>query len=115
MSRGGDEVKAAVDTSVRDAFLPGDVHLFLQELLILLIDVFLNGLPAEGWGEHRWHTPKDKTQSGPNPLTPISHSILPSLLNGQFCLGLPMDGFPWMVSKGSILPGDPASFPGECR
>lgn len=48
MSRGGDEVEAAVDTSVGDAFLPGDVHLFLQELLILLIDVLLNGLPAEG-------------------------------------------------------------------
>lgn len=52
MSCGGDEVKAAVDTSVRDAFLPGDVHLLLQELLVLLIDVLLNGLPADG-GESR--------------------------------------------------------------
>lgn len=52
VSCGGDEVKAAVDTSVRDAFLPGDVHLLLQELLVLLIDVLLNGLPADG-GESR--------------------------------------------------------------
>lgn len=37
-----------MDAGVGDALLPGDVHLFLQELLILLIDVFLNGLPAEG-------------------------------------------------------------------
>ena len=50
VSSRGDEVEAAVDTSVRDAFLPGDVHLLLQELLILLVDVFLNGLPAGGGG-----------------------------------------------------------------
>ena len=48
MAGRGDEVEAAVDTSVRDAFLPGDVHLLLQELLILLVDVLLNGLPAGG-------------------------------------------------------------------
>lgn len=48
VSRGGDEVEAAVDTSVRDAFLPGDVHLLLQELLVLFIDVLFNGLPAGG-------------------------------------------------------------------
>lgn len=53
MTRGGDKVEAAVDTSVRNAFLPGDVHLLLQELLVLLIDVFLNGLPAGGWEESR--------------------------------------------------------------
>lgn len=54
MSRGGDEVEAAVDTSVRDAFLPGNVDLLLQELLILFIDVLLNGLPAAGWEASRW-------------------------------------------------------------
>lgn len=48
VSRGGDEVEAAVDASVRDAFLPGDVHLLLQELLVLFIDVLFNGLPAGG-------------------------------------------------------------------
>lgn len=31
---------------VRDALLSGDVDLLLQELLILLIDVLRNGLPA---------------------------------------------------------------------
>ena len=49
----GDEVEAAVDTGVRDAFLPGNVHLLLQELFVLFVDVFLNGLPAEGQGKNR--------------------------------------------------------------
>lgn len=48
VSRGGDEIEAAVDSSVRDAFLPGNVHLLLQELLILFVDVLLNGFPAAG-------------------------------------------------------------------
>lgn len=50
VSRGGDEVEAAVDASVGDPFLPGDVDLLLQELLVLFIDVLLNGLPAGGGG-----------------------------------------------------------------
>lgn len=35
-----------MNSGVRDPLLPGDVHLFLQELLKLLIDVFRYGLPA---------------------------------------------------------------------
>ena len=46
VSRWGDEVETAVHPEVRDAFFPGDVHFLLQELLILLIDVLGNGLPA---------------------------------------------------------------------
>lgn len=48
MASGGDEIEAAVNPGVRDALLPGDVDLLLQELLILLIDVFEDGLPAGG-------------------------------------------------------------------
>lgn len=61
VSRGGDKVEAAVDTSVRDAFLPGNVDLLLQELLILFIDVLLDGLPAGGWEEGRRMSQKDRT------------------------------------------------------
>lgn len=43
-----DEIEAAVNPGVRDALLSGDVDLLLQELLILLIDVFEDGLPAGG-------------------------------------------------------------------
>ena len=46
MSSWRDEIETAVHSGVRDALLPGDVHLLLQELLKLLIDVFRNGLPA---------------------------------------------------------------------
>lgn len=42
----GDEVEAAVHPGVRDTLLSGYVDLLLQELLILLIDVLGNGLPA---------------------------------------------------------------------
>lgn len=47
VSSWGDEVDAAVHPGVRDALLSGDIDLLLQELLILLIDVLGNGLPAE--------------------------------------------------------------------
>ena len=53
MSRRGDEVEAAVDTGIGDALLPGDVHLLFEELFVLLIDVFLNGLPATGQEEKK--------------------------------------------------------------
>lgn len=46
MSSWGDEIETAVHPGVRDALLPGDVDLLLQELLILLIDVLGDGLPA---------------------------------------------------------------------
>lgn len=85
VSRGGDEVEAAVDTSVRDAFLPGDVHLLLQELLVLLVDVLLDGLPAAGrgggvGGESRWMSRKDRTWElamGMVPLQPPHFLFLP--------------------------------------
>ena len=66
MSGRGDEVEAAVDASVRDAFLPGNVHLLLQELLVLLIDVLLNGLPARGG--------REKADGGPRRTRPGSSS-----------------------------------------
>ena len=46
MASGGDEVEAAVDSGVRDSLLAGDVHLLLQELLVLLVDELRDGLPA---------------------------------------------------------------------
>lgn len=46
MSSWGDEVETAVHPGVRDTLLSGDVDLLFQELLILLIDVLGNGLPA---------------------------------------------------------------------
>lgn len=46
VSSWGDEIEAAVNPGVRDPLLSGDVDLLLQELLILLIDVFEDGLPA---------------------------------------------------------------------
>ncbi len=46
MSSWGDEIETAVHPGVWDALLSGDVDLLLQELLILLIDVLGNGLPA---------------------------------------------------------------------
>lgn len=46
MSSWGDEIEAAVNPGVRDPLLSGDVDLLLQELLILLIDVFEDGIPA---------------------------------------------------------------------
>lgn len=46
MSIWGDEIQAAVHPGVRDALLPSDVDLLLQELLVLLVDVLTDGLPA---------------------------------------------------------------------
>lgn len=46
VSRRGDEVEAAVHTCVWNSFLPCNIHLLFQKLFILLIDVFLNRLPA---------------------------------------------------------------------
>lgn len=46
MPSGGDKVQTAVHPGVGDALLSGNVHLLLQELLILLVDVLGNGLPA---------------------------------------------------------------------
>lgn len=46
MSSWGDEIEAAVNPGVGDPLLSSDVDLLLQELLILLIDVFKDGLPA---------------------------------------------------------------------
>lgn len=48
-----DEIETAVHPGVRDALLSGDVDLLLQELLILLIDILRNGLPAVGIGEKK--------------------------------------------------------------
>ena len=82
MSGRGDEVEAAVDTSVRDAFLPGDVHLLLQELLVLLVDVLLNGLPAGGGGKRAGGGPEGHDREPLSPgsggrLSPPSHSLPP--------------------------------------
>lgn len=46
VSSGGDEIETAVHSGVRYTLLSGDVDLLLEELLILLIDVLGNGLPA---------------------------------------------------------------------
>lgn len=46
VSSGGNKVEAAVHSGVGDALLSGDVDLLFQELLILLIDVLGDGLPA---------------------------------------------------------------------
>lgn len=46
MSGWGDEIEAAVHPGVWNALLSGNVDLLLQELLILLVDVLTNGLPA---------------------------------------------------------------------
>lgn len=89
MSCGGDEVEAAVDTSVGDALLPGDVHLFLQEFLILLIDVFLNGLPAEGWEKTDGIHQKVKAQEC---LLGSFRSQSPHILPSLLYLNFPMDG-----------------------
>jgi len=51
VSSRGDEIYAAVHPGVGDALLPGDVDLLLQELLVLLVDVLANGLPAAGTAE----------------------------------------------------------------
>lgn len=50
MSSGGNEVEAAVHSGVGDALLSGDVDLLFQELLVLLVDVLRDGLPAAGTG-----------------------------------------------------------------
>lgn len=75
VSRGRDEVEAAVDACVRDAFLPGDVHLLLQELLVLFIDVLFNGLPARGWEGSRWMFQKDRTRERILGMVP-SHDLI---------------------------------------
>lgn len=75
VSRGRDEVEAAVDACVRDAFLPGDVHLLLQELLVLFIDVLFNGLPAGGWEGSRWMFQKDRTRERILGMVP-SHDLI---------------------------------------
>lgn len=39
-----------MNSGVRDSLLSGNIDLFLQELLILLVDVLGDGIPAEdGW------------------------------------------------------------------
>lgn len=73
----GDEVEAAVDTSVRDAFLPGDVHLLLQELLVLLVDVLLNGLPAGGGGRKQMEVSEGHDPGAP--LTRVRRQALTSI------------------------------------
>lgn len=50
VTRGRDKVEATVDSCVWDSFLPCNVHLLFQEFLILLVDVFFNGLPAKRAG-----------------------------------------------------------------
>ena len=92
-----------MDTSVRDAFLPGYVHLLLQEFLILFIDVFLNGLPAGGREESRWISQKDRTWELTLDMVQVavpSHPshFLPPLVGLGYLLTIlprpPMDGFP---------------------
>lgn len=48
---GRDEVEAAVHSSVWNSFLPCNIHLLFQKFFILLVDVFLNRLPAVKVGE----------------------------------------------------------------
>lgn len=52
VSSWGNKVEAAVHSGVGDSLLSGDVHLFFQELLKLLIDVLRNGFPAAGHKKH---------------------------------------------------------------
>lgn len=47
----GDEVYAAVDSGVRNPFLPVDVYLLLQVRLVLVINKLHDGLPARPWQE----------------------------------------------------------------
>lgn len=51
VARRGDEVEAAVHSRVWNSFLPCNIHLLFQKFFILLIDVFLNRLPAVEVGE----------------------------------------------------------------
>lgn len=46
MAVGGNEVEAHVDTGVGDDLLPGDGGLLLLVMVVLLLDVGDNGLPA---------------------------------------------------------------------
>lgn len=48
VASGRDEVEAAMDARVGDTFLPVDVDLLLQVLLILVIDELHDRLPAAG-------------------------------------------------------------------
>lgn len=60
MSGWGDKIETAVHPGVRDSLLSGDVDLLLQELLILLIDVFGDGLPAVDTTEEKHHRGRKK-------------------------------------------------------
>lgn len=41
-----------MNSGVRDSFLSSNIDLFLQELLILLVDVLGDGIPAaDGWNK----------------------------------------------------------------
>lgn len=51
VARRGDEVEAAVHARVWNSFLPCNIHLLFQKFFILLVDVFLNRLPAVEVGE----------------------------------------------------------------
>lgn len=48
---GGDEVEAAVHSCVWNSLLPCDIHFLFQKFFVLLVDVFLNRLPAVKVGE----------------------------------------------------------------
>lgn len=60
MSGWGDKIETAVHPGVRDSLLSGDVDLLLQELLILLIDVFGDGLPAVDTTDAKHHRGRKK-------------------------------------------------------
>lgn len=51
VARRGDEVEAAVHVRVWNSFLPCNIHLLFQKFFVLLVDVFLNRLPAVEVGE----------------------------------------------------------------
>lgn len=51
VARRGDEVEAAVHACVWNSFLPCNIHLLFQKFFVLLVDVFLNRLPAVEVGE----------------------------------------------------------------
>lgn len=47
MTCGGDKVDTSMDPSIRDLPLAGDEDLLPQVFLILLVDIFDDGVPAE--------------------------------------------------------------------
>lgn len=79
VSSRGDEIETAVHSGIWDALLSGDIHLLSEELLILLIDVLANGLPAADANERvklsRLKQKNVEDQTGSQPVQEVeTHS-----------------------------------------